>query len=377
MMKQQVWIVNSSLILFFFLLFGIQTYTKRKMPVRRKKHSYMPSDELLKEPGIAVNLEKIYKNDLFGTYAPPSEKAAEKKNLVTPIPQLVIKKAPPPPEIKKPETLPPLTLSVKGIILSDDPDESIALIADQTNKESSYYVGSKIQDAQIIKMTQNKVVLLRANGQQETHYLRKPEKLTPTLENWDFAIKKIEEDLYHVDPEEFVKEVTSAGELVEALEIGTVYKQGQPLGMRVGDVDEHPIGKHLGFEVGDMITKINGIETLSPEKRKTIHYKIISLGLGDQIVVEIDRNGSKKTITYILKKLLQPTPFGTPVQENKNAQETEDELFKLGPNAKRRQKRRAFEHRHRTVEQQSSALSDMRSRLLNNMRDRAHNRRVW
>ena len=379
MMKQQIWIVNSSLVLFLLLLLGVQTYIKRELPSPKRRKSHAPQTQLAHHT-IAINLEKIYKNDLFDTYISSAEKKAEKKNLVTPIPQLTLKEPPAPPEVKKQEILPPLTISIKGIILSDDPDESIALIADQTNKENTYYVGSKLQDGQVIKMTKNKVIILRASGQQETHYLRKPEKLTATLENWDFAIKKIDEKMFHIDPTEFVKEVTSVGELVEALELGTVYQKGKAIGMRVGDVQDNPVGAHLGLKEADMITSINGIDTLTPENRKKIHANVLGLKLGDQIIVDIDQNGTKKTITYLLKKLQKPSPFDAPTDKNKKGEKEdakENELFKLGPNAKRRQRRRSFEHRHRTAEQQGAALGEMRSRLLANMRGRAHNRRVW
>ncbi len=64
----------------------------------------------------------------------------------------------------------------------------------RTNKESSYKVGDMIEDAQLIRIFSNKVILMRANGQQEVLYLReKDAKLDPTYasgENWEGIISQ-------------------------------------------------------------------------------------------------------------------------------------------------------------------------------------------
>jgi len=378
MVKQQLWIANSVLILFFITAFCVQILLKKDIPVFRQRKSRNIEQNTTKLP-IVVNLEKIYKNDLFGTYV-AQETQPIQKNFVTPIPQLNVAAPAAPPPLQKPQFLPPLPVSVKGIILANDPENSIAMVADQTGKEHVYRIGEKIQDAQVLKLTKNKMVVLRANGQQETFYLRKPEKLTSGLSKWEYAIKKIDENLYHIDPLEFTKEITSAGELVELLNIGAHYENSTPTGVRIGNLSHHPVGGHLGLQEDDIITSINQIPTITAKDRIRILDTISKLEKGEQIIVIFKRGTKQKTYTYLLAKIEKPSPFELSTQRQLEQPETNsqnEELFKLGKDAQKRERTRRFQERHRTKEQQAMIVKDLRQRLLENMQQRSRNRRVW
>lgn len=342
----------------------------------RKKRTFATEDYT---PVVTpVNVEKIYQNDLFGTYNAPAEKGLEQKKLVTPIPEFSVKSSRKPPAPKPAEFLSPLNITIKGIILSENPSKSIAMVSDQTGKEQVYHIGDKIQDAQVIKLTKNMLVVLRENGQQETFYLRKPLKMTPGLSSWEYAIKKIDETLYHTDPIELTKELTSVGEVIEALDLSGVYKDNKPQGIRVGSTQHHPLGEKLGFQAGDIITKINDIPALTTKERIQIYDAIAALPMGEHITVTLTRDGTKKIMSYLLKRLERPSPFSDPVTTDAPEGAAEDdELFKLSKNGQRLQKRRRFEHVHRTRQQQDAAVSDMRKRMLGDMRERSHQRRVW
>lgn len=378
MVREQLWIANSALVGLFFLLCGIHSLTQQEIPVFRARKRRAINTEEQMPALVAVNVEKIYQNDLFGTYNAPAEEGPTQKNLVTPIPEFSVKASSKPPKPKPAEFLSPLKITIKGIILSDEPSKSIAMVADQTNKEQVYHVGDKIQDAQIIKLTKNMMVALRDNGQQETFYLRKPIKMTPGLSSWEYAIKKIDDNLFHIDPIELTKELTSVGEVIEALDLSGVYKNNQSQGVRVGSVDHHPLGEKLGLQHGDLVTKVNNIPALSTKDRIKIYDAIAALPMGERIHVSLTRDGSEQTISYLLARLERPSPFSNPVTTDAPEGAAEDdELFKLSKNAQRQQKRRRFEHVHRTHQQHDDAVSDMRKRLLGDMRDRSHHRRVW
>jgi type II secretion system protein C len=272
----------------------------------------------------------------------------------------------------------PLSITVKGIILSHSVNKSIVMVADQTNKESIYHVGDKIQDGQIIKITTNKMIVLRSNGQLETFYLRKPEKLKPGLALWEYAIKKIDDATYHVDPAELSKAISSVGELVEALNLSAEYAGDTPVGVRLDTIEHHPLGKHLGLQEGDIITSINSLPTTGTKELIRVYDELSALPLDSRLDVALSRGTEKKTVAYLLKKLRKPSPFEAAANASSNDEDQsgDKELFKLGKDAQRRQNRREFAHDHRTVEQRAAARGDMRKRLLENMRKRAPNRRV-
>lgn len=376
MVKQHLWIANSTLVGVLLLSFGAHLLLRQSVPSFKKRRRRNRSTETVQQAPV-VNVEKIYHNDIFGTFVPTPEKGPQAKNLVTPIPRLDMPAASPPPPAPKAEFVPPLNITIKGIILSPDQAKSIAMVVDQTGKESVYHVGDKIHDGQIIKLTKNKLVLLRNTGQQETFFLRKPDEIKPGLSSWDYAIKKIDDALYHLDPVEITKEITSIGEVIEALDLGGSYENNISKGLQVGILTHHPLGKKLGLEQGDIIVSVNDIAAETPKQRIQIYDALAALPMGGHIHLKITRNGSEKTISYLLKRLEKPSPFGNPVTDEIPEETTqEDELFKLGKNAQRSARRRRFDHVHRTEEQHEAAISDMRKRVLENMRERAHNRRT-
>lgn len=377
MVKQQVWIANSALVLLILLSFGVRMLLQQPIPVQRTRKTKTDSDEP-RYLQIPVNLERIYTSDVFGTYDAPPEKGPTQKNLVTPIPTLNVAASKPPPPLKKPAMLTPLSITVKGIIMSHDVSKSIAMVADQTNKESIYHVGDKVQDGQIIKITTNKIIVLRSNGQLETFYLRKPEKLKPGLALWEYAIKKIDDGAYHVDPAELSKAISSVGELVEALNLSAEYNGDTPIGIRLDTIAHHPLGKQLGLAEGDIITSINSLPTTGTKELIRAYDELSLLPLDSRLEVAFSRGEQQKTIAYMLKKLRKPSPFEAAAASSgtDEDQSSEEHIFKLGKDAQRREKRRQFAHDHRTAEQRASARGDMRKRLLENMRNRAPNRRV-
>ena len=377
MVKQQVWIANSALFALILLSICVRMLLLQPLPTQRARKSAADSAEpqLLRVP---VNLEKIYQNDVFGTFDAPPEKQPTQKNLITPIPKLNVAASTPPPPPKKPAMLTPLSITVKGIIMSHDIHKSIVMIADQTNKESMYHIGDKLQDGQIIKISTNKMVVLRSNGQLETFYLRKPDKLKPGLELWEYAIKKIDDATYHLDPRELSKAISSVGELVEALNLSAEYSKDTPVGVRLDTIKHHPLGEKIGLKEGDIVSSINTLPTTGTKELIRVYDELSNLPLDSRLEVAVTRGGAQKTMSYLLKKLSKPSPFEAAAETigDSEDQSNEENIFKLSKDAQRREQRRQFAHDHRSVEQRAAARGDMRKRLLENMRNRAPNRRV-
>jgi type II secretion system protein C len=374
-MKQQTWILNSSLLIIFGILLFANILLKQELPKVRLKTELLEEIEK-KKLSYPVEIERIYTNDIFDTFAFPT-KIPAKQSLITQIPEPQAPSVTPPPEIKKVEFIDPLNISLKGIILSSDDINSVAMIADETNKEGIYHLGDRIKDGQIIKISRNKVVVLRANGQQEILLLRKveiPQEIPAS--KWEYAIKKIDDTTYEVDPTEFTKEIQSLGSLIENLSLGTAYKNGNAIGIKLGKMYAASFGPSLGLNESDIISVINDINTSEIKDRIKIYDAISEMKHGDTIKLVLNRNGSDLTFNYKLARIPKPSKksFIQPAAEGA-PQVTPAELFKPNEEQRREEIQRHFKNMHYSPNQQN-VIQDIRNRLKENLRMRSMNRRV-
>ena len=371
-MKQQLWILNSSLLIIFATVLLINFLLKQKLPSLRIKPTAQQEIQK-KKVSVVINLEKILKQDLFDTFI-PSDQAIVQPDLTTPIPEINIPKFTPPPPIKKEVFIQPLNLSVKGIISSSIEEESAGMIADETNKEKVYHLGDKIKDGQVIRITRNNVVILRANGQQEVYLLRKEETLEkplPEKEKWNYIIKKIDEKNFHIDPLQFSKEVPSLGEFIEDLSLCSAYEKGKIIGVRVGKIEVKGIGTMIGFNQNDIITSINNLNISNKKNRIKIYDIISESKIGDDVIIELKRKNQNLTLSYKLVKIEKPSKkiLGKPPVE------TSLEVFKKSRDQQREQQLREFE-KHHEVLKENKLIPNIRQRILENMKMRRQNRRI-
>ncbi len=374
-MKQFLWILNCWLVVLFILVSGVVYLLRHEPPSPPKRAEKEFAASPAQRTAPSINLEKIYQNDLFGTYR-ESDHAPEKDNLVTPIPAMQQPTITQPPAIRKPEFLPPMNITLKGIIVSSDDNKSIAMIADETKREGIYHIGDKLQDAQVLKIARNRVVLLRSNGQQEVYHLRGEDaKLgaKPT-KPYELAVSTEDGITFEVDPEELKKEIDSLGEFIEMLGLRTTFEGGKPVGIQVGTVDPHEVGSVLGLEKNDIITTINGITTDQQRNRLEIYDTVAALSYGGTVTVELTRGGSPQTLTYELKRLERPLEaiFGL---SNGDQQKEEKKGLPMSSHQQREQAVRQFQQQHDPLPQEQMIL-DLRRRLLENMRERADDVRI-
>ena len=282
-MKQPLWILNSALILIFLMSTILGFIFNQKPPTMRKKHLETQEGDNISE--YKINKENIYKYDLFYTYIPETFEPTQ-KDLVSPIPEPNIPTPAKPPATAKPKILPPLNIQLKGTILAASEQKSIAMLADETQKESIYHIGDKIKDAQLIKITRSRIVLIRSNGQHETLYLKKDDQISglSIKKQLDEIVKKIDANNYQIDPENFISEVESLGMFSEKLSLITAHKKGRAIGVKVGVLEEKSIGPALGLQKDDIIKTINDIPTTSRKNKINIY---------DNLTYAIDRELKK------------------------------------------------------------------------------------
>lgn len=388
-MKQQLWIANSSLLGIFFLSLLIGFALEQTPPKLRIKQNVIADIEKKTAGQAPVNLESIYTNDIFGTFV-PQEVRVSKQSFVTPIPEPRAPVAVTAPEPIKQEFIPPLAITLRGLIISSDESKSVAMVADETNVEEIYHLGEKIKDAHLVKIGQNRIVLLRINGQQEVFYLRAdPSRIAGGADKWKHIVKAIDDTHFEVDPDSFMAEVDSLGGLLENIPVvGTAYKNGEPLGIRVGAVNENSVGTPLGLHADDLITAVNNIDVIATKSRVDAYEDVITKKIGDTITLSLLRQGQPMTLSYTLKVIKKPKPESAQTDANAQGQQAQPGVPAPGTpgqpgdaaNTSRQQMRekrlREFGERHDTGEGKREAIKEIRKRLLDNLRNRLQNRRV-
>jgi len=306
-MKHPFWIINLGLLSLVLTAFAFVYLSSVTITGPLKRVDIEPEPvPLRREQKVAINIKKIYEDDLFGTYV---KEVPHLRSLETAIPF----PAPPAqqkitiPAIIEPEFLDPLQVTLKGIIVvSSNDSKNRAMIQDnKTLQEGTYKVGDVIQDAQLIRIFKNKVIFLRLNGQQEILYLREQDaKVDPAYSaphEWDAVVKQTGPTTYLVNPQAFVEQVKSLTECIDLLNATTAYQQGKSVGLRIGNLTRSPFGGMIGLQNGDIIQSINGIPAQTTDERLAIYKNITSLKIGNTVTIQLQRKNRDVTLVYTLE----------------------------------------------------------------------------
>lgn len=328
-MKHPFWLINSVLLVLFLvvsiLFFFMPSSLPEKHPLFEKE--LKPSKAELPK----IDLVKIYTNDLFGLYKEPPPRPIElPKEQQLPQPPSLQQ---PKPAIKPPPTfMAPLEITVRGVMILEDEQENVAIIEDNKTKQATnFYNGDKIQDAQLIRIARNKIILVRSNGQQETLYLDKHDaeidQLLSQEQDWSSVIKKLDINTYEIDPLQFIKRVHSLAQFIDMLNLSTVYRKGESIGCRIGGLVKNSLGDALGFKMGDIITHINNIPATTTEKRYDIYTMITQLSENKTVTVAITRKTVPLTITYTLRNFEEQK--NEDIKKEKNPYDVNEEKQKV------------------------------------------------
>jgi len=373
-MKQQLWIVNSSLLLLLLVAAAVNLLLKQTAPSLKLKR-IIGSEEEIEEKEKKLNFEEIYTNDLFDTFF---AKPKEEEKTVSPIPEPKEVKITPPEEPKKPDFLPPLNINLKGIAFSPEEMNRVSMIADETQKELVYHIGDKVKDAQIIKISRNRITLLRTNGQHEILFLRKDDnKLRDEKTNiWTSLIKKTDANSYDIDFSEFIKQI-SLETFAQDLFPLSVYKKNKPVGIKISSMNIDGIGPALGLQKGDLIKSVNNIDISDKKNRIKAYDNLTQLKKGDEITLNVERNKSPITIKYNLSKLdkekMGPT-FGDKKEDTDKKDSDDTTKLKKSKFQEREERIRKFAQRHPSKQQ--GVVEELRQRLIENMKEGSKRVRV-
>jgi len=350
-MKHPFWIVNSALLFLFMAALLFMYVSRVSVPEQEslEPREYIPHK---KEALVAINISKIYENDLFGTYVKESEELSS-----VPLPRMPEPPKPqiiPAPKAPEPQFVDPLDITLKGIVvLSSEESKNQAIIEDnKTKKESSYRVGDLVEDAQLIRIFSNKIILLRSNGQQEVLYLREQDaQLDPVyaqLGDWHEAVQEIGSHTFAINQQALLTRVKNLAQFIDLIGLTTAYKSGQSIGCRVGQLERSSLGSALGLESGDIILTINDIPTATTQERLQIYKSIIVMEEDDKITLSLLRKNNEIEITYVLKefKKEEDTPQAKQQAEQEKIKMMQ-EKYKFSPTIeelRRQEKQSMFNH---------------------------------
>lgn len=302
-MKHPFWIVNLGLLSFVLCSLVFIYFSRVKITTRESIEPTQPTTR--KDLKVAVNIQKIYENDFFGTYVKELPKP-HNLDLIAPFPTPPVQQKIVAPKIIEPEFLDPLQISLLGIIVvgSNDTKNRAIIQEDKTKQEGTYKVGDVLQDAQLIRIFKNKVILLRLNGQQEVLYLREQDAKNDAsyspMNEWESIVKKIDENNYLISPTEFTEKITNLSQFIEMINSTTAYQKGKSIGLRVGQSAQQSLAAALGLQKGDIVFAINNIPTETTEERLAIYKNITTLPLGHTIKIKLLRKNREMMITYTL-----------------------------------------------------------------------------
>jgi type II secretory pathway component PulC len=308
-MKQPLWIINSFLLLLFLVVDVFVVFSRSKVPARASINPEEAAVESRTERPI-ISSKKIYEKDLFGTYiVVPTVKPSDINLEMPPAP---VARPPIIPALPVPVFLPPLNVTLKGIVtVAYDDMKNRAIIADnKTSQEAVYKVGDSIEDARLMRIFANKVILVRSNGQQEVLYLReKDAKLDPmfaSLSGWADVVREVHPNEYSIDPVAFAERIKSLAQFIDMFDLTTVYKKGQNAGCRIGSMAKDSLGVVLGLQPGDIILKINNIPATDTAHRLKIYKDVIQDPLeGKVVIVEFMRRKVIMSIKVTLEEKRQ------------------------------------------------------------------------
>ncbi len=309
-----IWIINSTLSLFFICMLIFVIATRYKVPARTQLSvSYVPAAPV--KDVSKIDISQIYRNDLFNTYkeTPAQTAPQEEKKL----------QLPPPPSPRAAATverrpvqfLEPLAVTLKGIMYSTQEQHNRVVIEDKkSGKEKLYKVGDALEDAEIVRIYYNKVMLIRSNGQQETLFVSPQDaQKDPQYKHeivWQNIIHQKAPTEFMIDKNHFVAAIKNLAEFIDMLDITTAFKKGKTIGCRIGALKPQTVGPALGLLPNDVILSVDDIPTITTNDRVEIFTRIKNMGEQETVSVKILRNGNEIVQHYSLtpESPVEPEP---------------------------------------------------------------------
>lgn len=205
----------------------------------------------------------------------------------------------------------PLNLKLKGTAVSPG-GLALAMIEDPSQRrEDLYIVGDKLQDAEILRILPNQVVLQRS-GREETLslFIEGPSKTggkpsQPHPQPQSPRPGPVSQAQLPVSPS-YEGSSGKGGQqavqtLMSKLRLRPHFAQGKPSGFVVGDVPQGSVFQAAGLRVGDIVVGINDEEVRTPNQLLKAYKEVSQAG---ELWLEVLRDGQEETIEVDVEAIL-------------------------------------------------------------------------
>ncbi len=215
----------------------------------------------------------------------------------------------------------PLKLKLLGVIVSTDPEKSMAIIKDQnSNKTDIYFIHDKIQGAEILEIKKASVILKRA-GKKEVLYLyenlansgnsfsgrsgivSRYQGFRPPIGGGggggvNLEVREVANNTYEVDKNDFDRITNNLGSILTQARVVPYFRNGKIVGYKIFNIRPDGVFAKIGLRNVDIIKSVNGETLESPEKALQLFQ---FLKTEDTFRIVLERNGRQMTLTYRLR----------------------------------------------------------------------------
>lgn len=227
-----------------------------------------------------VNINALVKQNLFGKAAAPVAKQQPK---ITNAPDTTLK------------------IKLAGVILSNKPSLSRALIEVSKGKQKTFAIGDEVTNRTELKEIHAAHVVLERNGRNEILRMQKVKAKKGNTRSNNFSAGgktlggDVTADLRKVR-QELLSDPSKAGDYIRVRPVNGK-GPGDFKGYRIYPGKNRKLFRKAGLRSGDLVKGVNGVQLSSPEAGFSL---ISSLPTASTITVDVERRGKLETITVNL-----------------------------------------------------------------------------
>lgn len=209
----------------------------------------------------------------------------------------------------------PLGLTLVGTVAGQG--ASYAVIEDpKTREQLLYRVGDLVaEDAKIIQIKRNIVVVLRGKEKETLEVSLFPEENKPAAQHPARAsippaqpktgnapagtsVRQVSKNRWVLDRREIESAVDNLPQLLTKARIIPNFSEGKPDGFRIFAITEDSLYSKIGLQNGDILHRINGIEVKDPQNFLKVFEQLKD---ESNITVDLVRNNQKETFGYEIR----------------------------------------------------------------------------
>ena len=201
-----------------------------------------------------------------------------------------------------------LSFTLKGTIIHSNPKRSVATIqSGYSSKTFSYQVGDRIdKQAQVKKIKRGRVIFFNENNSRLEYILlpenqdsldlsyKKEESLSSKKQK-ETLVNKKGENQYQVSRSDINDHLKKLPEILNQARVVPHRENGEIMGFRFQSIDKGSVFESLGFQVGDIIKKVDGEFIESPEQAIQL-FERLKGSSGFKVLVE--KEGQEVELDY-------------------------------------------------------------------------------